>query len=84
MLQNFQHGKEFSCFEGQTSESVTGMFGLFRMSQLQFPMETIMEEAREFSLKFLRDKQACAKLIDKWIITKDLPGEVIEIELKIL
>lgn len=52
------------------------MFNLYRASQVMFPGETILEEAKIFSSKFLRKKQALNQLLDKWIITKDLPGEV--------
>lgn len=41
-----------------------------------FPGEDILERAKKFSYRFLRDKLAANQLLDKWIITKDLPGEV--------
>lgn len=41
-----------------------------------FPGEKILEEAKEFSSSFLKEKQAANEVLDKWIITKDLPGEV--------
>lgn len=41
-----------------------------------FPGENILEDARTFSAKFLQEKRANNELLDKWIITKDLPGEV--------
>jgi len=41
-----------------------------------FPGEDILERAKNFSYKFLREKQAANQVVDKWIITKDLPGEV--------
>ncbi|GFZ00590.1 terpenoid cyclases/Protein prenyltransferases superfamily protein [Actinidia rufa] len=45
-------------------------------SQVLFPGEKILEDAKKFSSKFLREKRASNELLDKWIITKDLPGEV--------
>jgi len=36
----------------------------------------IFEDTKLFSAKFLRDKQAENQHLDKWIIMKDLPGEV--------
>ncbi|KAK4731943.1 hypothetical protein R3W88_024931 [Solanum pinnatisectum] len=77
VLKNFERSKgEFFCFVGQSSEAVTIMFNLFRASQLMFPEEKILDDAKKFSSKFLQEKRSQNQLIDKWIITKDLPGEV--------
>ncbi|KAL5860226.1 hypothetical protein ACOSQ4_001522 [Xanthoceras sorbifolium] len=76
VFQNFKKGSEFVCFAGQSNQAVTGMFNLYRASQVLFPGETILENAKQFSSKFLRQKQAANQLLDKWVITKDLPGEV--------
>ncbi|KAL7172392.1 hypothetical protein ACSBR2_031980 [Camellia fascicularis] len=73
---HFKKGGEFFCFAGQSNQAVTGMFNLYRASQVLFPGEKILEDAKKFSAKFLREKQAINELLDKWIITKDLPGEV--------
>ncbi|KAF2314868.1 hypothetical protein GH714_036977 [Hevea brasiliensis] len=59
-----------------STQAVTGMFNLHRASQVLFPGEKILEEAKEFSSSFLKEKQAANGVLDKWIITKDLPGEV--------
>lgn len=72
----FMKEGEFFSFVGQSTEAITGMFNLYRASQVMFPGEKILEEARKFSTSFLRRKQACNELLDKWIMTKDLPGEV--------
>lgn len=76
VFRNFKKGEEFFCFSGQSTQAVTGMYNLFRASQLVFPGENILEAAKDFSSRFLREKQANNDLVDKWIITKDLPGEV--------
>ncbi|KAB2605326.1 ent-copalyl diphosphate synthase [Pyrus ussuriensis x Pyrus communis] len=76
VFKHFKKGNEFICFVGQSTQAVTGMYNLLRASQVMFPGETILEEAKDFSTKFLREKQASNELLDKWIITKDLPGEV--------
>ncbi|KAF9595786.1 hypothetical protein IFM89_004188 [Coptis chinensis] len=47
-----------------------------RAAQVLFPEETILQEAKDFAYKFLHKKQASNQLLDKWIITKHLPGEV--------
>ncbi|KAH0633742.1 hypothetical protein KY284_036528 [Solanum tuberosum] len=71
----FESKGEFFCVAGQTSQAVTGMYNLFRASQLIFPKEKILDDAKKFSSNFLQEKRAQNQLIDKWIITKDLPGE---------
>ncbi|CAK9147053.1 unnamed protein product [Ilex paraguariensis] len=76
VFQHFESGGEFFCFAGQSNQAVTGMYNLYRASQMVFPGEKILENAKTFSSKFLRDKRANNELLDKWIITKDLPGEV--------
>ncbi|XP_034915015.1 LOW QUALITY PROTEIN: ent-copalyl diphosphate synthase 1-like [Populus alba] len=76
VFKHFEKGGEFFCFAGQSTAAVTGMLNLYRASQLLFPGEKILEKAKEFSFKFLREKQAANELLDKWLITKDLPGEV--------
>ncbi|KAH0739929.1 hypothetical protein KY290_038634 [Solanum tuberosum] len=72
----FENKGEFFCVAGQTSQAVTGMYNLFKASQLMFPKEKILDDAKKFSSNFLQEKRAQNQLIDKWIITKDLPGEV--------
>nr|A0A5P8DI15.1 RecName: Full=Ent-copalyl diphosphate synthase 1; Short=IjCPS1 [Isodon japonicus]QFP98577.1 ent-copalyl diphosphate synthase [Isodon japonicus] len=69
-------GGEFFCFKGQSTQAVTGMYNLYRASQLMFPGENILVDAARFSANFLQLKRANNDLFDKWIITKDLPGEV--------
>jgi ent-copalyl diphosphate synthase len=76
VFRNFEKDGEFFCFALQSTQGVTPIYNLYRACQLLFPGERILEEAKKFSSKFLRDKQACNELLDKWIIAKDLPGEV--------
>ncbi|CAK7346582.1 unnamed protein product [Dovyalis caffra] len=76
VFKRFEKGGEFFCFAGQSTAAVTGMLNLYRASQVLFPGEKILEDAKEYSSQFLREKQAANELLDKWIITKDLPGEV--------
>ncbi|WZZ11860.1 hypothetical protein YC2023_104949 [Brassica napus] len=72
----FEKEGEFFCFAGQSNQAVTGMFNLYRASQLAFPREDILINAKEFSSKYLQHKQEKGELLDKWIIMKDLPGEI--------
>ncbi|KAL2641406.1 hypothetical protein R1flu_008993 [Riccia fluitans] len=67
---------EFFCFAGQSGQAVTGMFNLYRASQTRYSGETILEEAYYFTRAFLEEKRAKKECYDKWIITKDLEGEV--------
>ncbi|KAM7253951.1 hypothetical protein ACFE04_031633 [Oxalis oulophora] len=76
VFNHFRKDDEFFCFVGQSNQAVTGMYNLYRASQIQFPGDQILEDAQNFSLEFLRKRQAANELFDKWIITKDLPGEV--------
>ncbi|KAJ6336010.1 hypothetical protein OIU78_012582 [Salix suchowensis] len=76
VFKHFEKGGEFFCFAGQSTAAVSGMFNLYRASQILFPGEKILENAKDFSSKFLREKQAADELLDKWLITKDLPGEI--------
>ncbi|KAH9309756.1 hypothetical protein KI387_037667, partial [Taxus chinensis] len=73
---HFKEGDQFICFKGQASQAVTGMYNLYRASQVLFPGESILEEAQMFSKKFLEDKKAKNQISDKWIISKGLVGEV--------
>ncbi|KAL0389499.1 UNVERIFIED_CONTAM: (-)-kolavenyl diphosphate synthase TPS28, chloroplastic [Sesamum calycinum] len=76
VFEHFEKGGEFFCFVGQSTQAVTGMYNLYRASQLIFPGEKILADAGKFAAKFLQRKRANNELLDKWIITKDLPGEV--------
>uniref|UniRef100_A0A2C9WQ96 Uncharacterized protein n=1 Tax=Manihot esculenta TaxID=3983 RepID=A0A2C9WQ96_MANES len=76
VFKHFKKGDSFFCFAGQSTQAVTGMFNLYRAAQVLFPGEKILEEAKEFSSSFLKEKQTANEVLDKWIITKDLPGEV--------
>ncbi|KAI9119422.1 hypothetical protein K1719_010097 [Acacia pycnantha] len=76
VFKNFEKDGEFVCFAGQSTTAVTGMFNLYRASQVLFPGEYILDDAMYFSAKYLTQKRAENQLLDKWIIMKDLPGEV--------
>ncbi|XP_056852151.1 ent-copalyl diphosphate synthase, chloroplastic-like isoform X2 [Raphanus sativus] len=76
VFKNFEKEGEFFCFAGQSNQALTGIFNLYRASQLAFPKEEILKNAKEFSSKYLKRKQDKDELIDKWIIMKDLPGEI--------
>ncbi|KAH8967051.1 hypothetical protein BDL97_03G057700 [Sphagnum fallax] len=75
-FRQFYKGGEFFCFAGQTGQAVTGMFNFYRASQILFPGETLLEKGRSFTKTFLENKHAKGECHDKWILTKDLDGEV--------
>ncbi|KAG2538109.1 ent-copalyl diphosphate synthase AN1, chloroplastic-like isoform X4 [Panicum virgatum] len=76
VFKNFEKDGEFFCFVGQSNQAVTGMYNLNRASQIGFQSEDILHRARIFSYEFLRQREAQGMLHDKWIIAKDLAGEV--------
>ncbi|KAF5186974.1 Ent-copalyl diphosphate synthase protein [Thalictrum thalictroides] len=75
-IQHFERDGQFFCFVGQNSQGLTEMLSLYRASQVLFPQESILEEAKSFSSNFLRKKQELGEVADRWLITKDLAGEV--------
>ncbi|CAL4933396.1 unnamed protein product [Urochloa decumbens] len=76
VFKNFEKDGEFFCFVGQSTQAVTGMYNLNRASQISFQGEDVLHRARIFSYEFLRQREAQGMLHDKWIIAKDLAGEV--------
>ncbi|RHN41855.1 putative ent-copalyl diphosphate synthase [Medicago truncatula] len=76
VFKHFEKNGEFFCFAGQLNQAVMGMFNLYRASQVLFQEENILEDAKSFSSKYLTKKRVANELLDKWIITKDLSGEV--------
>ncbi|XP_033516105.2 copal-8-ol diphosphate hydratase, chloroplastic-like [Nicotiana tomentosiformis] len=52
------------------------MFNLYRCSQVLFPGEKILEEAKNFTYNFLQQCLANNQCLDKWVIAKDIPGEI--------
>ncbi|KAG2621155.1 hypothetical protein PVAP13_3NG219900 [Panicum virgatum] len=72
----FEKDGQFFCFVGQSSQALTGMYNLNRASQISFPGEDVLHHTRTFSYEFLRNRQAKGMLHDKWIVSKDLAGEV--------
>nr|AGN70887.1 labda-13-en-8-ol diphosphate synthase [Grindelia hirsutula] len=72
----FEEEGKFLCYHGQTAEAVTVMLSLYRASQVLFPGENLLADAKKVSYEFLTEKRSRGKLLDKWVIAKDLPGEV--------
>ncbi|GFZ19694.1 terpenoid cyclases/Protein prenyltransferases superfamily protein [Actinidia rufa] len=70
------HTKNDNCLRylSRAVEKVNGG-GLLKF-YLQEKRFLTLEYAKKFSSKFLRKKQVRNELLDKWLITMDLPGEV--------
>ncbi|XP_054814352.1 ent-copalyl diphosphate synthase 1-like [Prosopis cineraria] len=76
VFKNFEKDGEFFCYPGQSDEGATVIFNFYRATQVQFPGEMILDEGKNFAINFLSKKQATNQILDKWIISKDLSGEV--------
>ncbi|KAH0649414.1 hypothetical protein KY285_034662 [Solanum tuberosum] len=54
----------------------TAMYNLYRCSQVSFPGEKILEDANKFTHNFLQHCLSNNQSLDKWLIAKDIPGEI--------
>ncbi|WOL20371.1 Bifunctional levopimaradiene synthase, chloroplastic [Canna indica] len=66
----------FICFPGQTHRGVSDMFNLYRFTQLAFPGEKILKEAKAFGQEYLRNCVENNDVDDKWSVKKALDKEV--------
>ncbi|XP_009783120.1 copal-8-ol diphosphate hydratase, chloroplastic-like isoform X1 [Nicotiana sylvestris] len=76
VLNKFKDGDQFFCLRGELNKSPTAMYNLYRCSQALFPGEKILEEAKNFTYNFLQQCLANNQSSDKWVIAKDIPGEM--------
>ncbi|XP_054816919.1 copal-8-ol diphosphate hydratase, chloroplastic-like [Prosopis cineraria] len=76
IFKNFEKDGEFFCYPGQSDEGETVIFNFYRATQVQFPGEIILDEGKTFAINFFSKKQATNQILDKWIMYKDLSGEV--------
>jgi len=69
---------EFVVYLGQTNQSVSAMYNLYRAAdQAAFPGDdAVIQRAKAYSSAFLQKRRASGDLNDKWIISSGLPGEV--------
>jgi hypothetical protein len=75
-FKQFETDGEFCCFPRESNRSVTCAYSLYRASQVAFPGEDLLGRTEKFSRDFLHDRRASHNLKDKWLIPKDLTGEV--------
>lgn len=77
MLEFFRDSDgNFICFAGQTHRGVSDMFNLYRFTQIAFPGEKILKEAKSFVEEYLKDCVEKNEFKDKWSIKKALDKEV--------
>lgn len=76
VLNKFKDGDKFFCLMGETDKSPTAMYNLYRCSQVSFPGEKILEDANKFTHNFLQHCLSNNQSLDKWLIAKDIPGEI--------
>lgn len=77
VLRKFKEGDRFICQRGEVTPSTTAMYALYRASQIRFKGDVVLEEAYDFSRKFLQDWLEGDEHLDKWVISKNLPHEVV-------
>ncbi|CAM0942797.1 unnamed protein product [Alopecurus aequalis] len=75
-FKQFETDGEFCCFPRESNRSVTCAYSLYRASQVAFLGEDELRHAKIYSHDFLHDRRASKNLKDKWLIPKDLLGEV--------
>ena len=66
----------FVCYLGEADQGVTDMFNLYRFSQLSFPGERILREAKAFAGEYLKTCVQNNQVRDKWSLKKSLKEEV--------
>ncbi|KAJ3692495.1 hypothetical protein LUZ60_012845 [Juncus effusus] len=64
------------CFPGQTHRGVSDMYNLYRYTQVGFPGEKILKDAKIFVLDYLHNCVKNNDLNDKWSLKKSLDKEV--------
>ncbi|CAI9094689.1 OLC1v1030469C1 [Oldenlandia corymbosa var. corymbosa] len=76
----FKHFKsndnKFYCLGGELNASPTTLLNLYKAAQVRFPGETVLEEAENFSFEFLKEKISHNEIVDKWVRSKDIAGEL--------
>ena len=77
VFSNFEKDGEFYCYPGQSNQSVTAMYNMYRASQVAFTGEEVLSRAHTYCHQFLHGRRSTNKLQDKWVIAKDLAGEVL-------
>ncbi|KAG6557324.1 hypothetical protein Mapa_001252 [Marchantia paleacea] len=76
-LKSFRSAEgDWYTFAGEVNQGVTSTFNLYRAGQTCYPGESILMEGAEWARKFLVEKSSKEGFNDKWVIGKDIAGEV--------
>jgi len=69
---------EFVVYPGQSSQSVTAMYNLYRAAdQAAIPGDGgVVQRAKAYSCAFLQKRRAAGDLNNKWFISSGLPSEL--------
>jgi len=69
---------EFVVYPGQSSQSVTAMYNLYRAAdQAAIPGDDgVVQRAKAYSCAFLQKRRAAGDLNNKWFISSGLPSEL--------
>eukprot|EP01018_Ginkgo_biloba_P004092 Gb_24809 [translate_table: standard] len=74
VFENFKdESGQFVCPPGQANREITSMLSLYRASELAFPGENVMDEARIFTTKYLR---GALTSISDWNNNRNLGQEI--------
>jgi ent-copalyl diphosphate synthase len=77
VLDNFKDADgQFFCSTGQFNKDVASMLSLYRASQLAFPEENILDEAKSFSTQYLREALEKSETFISWNHRQSLSEEV--------
>ena len=79
VFDNFKGADEHSFFRltGDFNKDVASMLSLYKASQLAFPGESILDEARSFATKYLREALEKSEISSPWNNKQNLSQEVI-------
>ncbi|KAK8953146.1 hypothetical protein KSP40_PGU020805 [Platanthera guangdongensis] len=76
-LEYFKDGDDrFLCYIGETHQGVSDFFSLYRFSQIAFPGEKILKQAKSFAKQHLVNDIEDNNVHDKWAIKKALHKEI--------
>ncbi|KAK8939554.1 hypothetical protein KSP40_PGU016703 [Platanthera guangdongensis] len=77
VLEHFKDGDDsFLCYIGETHQGVSDFFSLYRFSQIAFPGEKILKQAKSFAKQRLVNGIEDNNVHDKWAIKKALHKEI--------
>jgi len=77
VFENFKDGNgQFFCSTGPSNKEVANMLSLYRASQLAFPGENILDEAKSFTTKYLREALEKNETFSAWNNKQNLSQQV--------